>query len=61
MDMQRDKGAVNTALLEPQANLKVSDAPVPAGFKLIPQESYSFEAAGVRVGIMGTATNFLVL
>ncbi len=52
MDMQSEKGTINTALLEPQANLKVSDAPVPAGFKLIPQESYSFEAAGVRVSLL---------
>lgn len=52
MDMQSDKGAINSALLEPQANLKVSDAPVPAGFRLIPQESYSFEAAGVRVSLL---------
>ncbi len=52
MDMQSEKATINTALLEPQANLKVSDAPVPAGFKLIPQESYSFEAAGVRVSLL---------
>lgn len=52
MDMQSEKNTINTALLEPQVNLKVSDAPVPAGFKLIPQESYSFEAAGVRVSLL---------
>ena len=52
MDMQSEKSTINPALLEPQTNLKVSDAPVPAGFKLIPQESYSFEAAGVRVSLL---------
>ncbi len=52
MDMQSGKATINPALLEPQANLKVSDAPVPAGFKLIPQESYAFEAAGVRVSLL---------
>ncbi len=52
MDMQNEKSAINPALLEPQANLKVSDAPVPAGFRLIPQESYSFDAAGVRVSLL---------
>ena len=53
MDMQSEKGSsVNPALLEPQANLKVSDVPVPSGFKLMTQESYSFEAAGVRVSLL---------
>ncbi len=52
MDMQSGKGTINPALLEPQANLKVSDVPVPSGFKLISQESYSFEAAGVRVSLL---------
>jgi len=40
------------ALLEPQAALKFSDIPVPAGFKFLPRESYSFESAGVRVGAL---------
>lgn len=39
-------------LLEPSATLKFSDLPVPAGFKLLPQNSYSFESTGVRVGVL---------
>ena len=38
--------------LEPTAALRFSDVPVPAGFKLIPEQSYSFENAGVRVALM---------
>ncbi len=48
----RGKAATNPALLEPQAILKFSDVPVPVGFKLIPQDSYSFEASDVRVGLL---------
>ncbi len=40
------------ALLEPQAMSKFSDIPIPAGFKSIPEESYAFESAGVRVGLL---------
>lgn len=40
------------ALLEPSGTLKFSDVPVPSGFKSLPQASYSFEAAGVRVGVL---------
>jgi hypothetical protein len=42
----------NPALLEPSTSLKFSDVPVPAGFKLLPQNSYSFESSGVRVGVL---------
>lgn len=38
--------------LEPTAALRFSDIPVPAGFKLIPEQSYSFENAGIRVALM---------
>lgn len=48
----RGKAATNPALLEPQAVLKFSDVPVPVGFKLIPQDSYFFEASNVRVGLL---------
>lgn len=44
--------AVNSTLLEPQAVLKFSDIPIPVGFKAIPQDSYSFESSGIRVGIL---------
>jgi len=39
-------------LLEPQVMLKFSDIPAPAGFKFLPEESYTFESAGVRVGVL---------
>ncbi len=42
----------NEALLEPSALVKFVDIPVPAGFKIMPQDSYSFESAGVRVGVL---------
>ena len=49
----RDPGISNNPnLLEPQTNIKFSDVPVPGGFKLLTQESYSFEAGGVRVGLL---------
>lgn len=38
--------------LEPQAILKLSDVPIPAGLKALPQKSYSFENAGVRVAVL---------
>jgi hypothetical protein len=40
------------SLLEPSLTLKFSDVPVPAGFKFLAQDSYSFESAGVRVGVL---------
>ena len=40
------------AMLEPQAMLKFADLPVPQGFKLLPEESYSFESGGIRVGVL---------
>ncbi len=39
-------------VLEPANTLRFSDIPVPAGFKLIVQQSYSFENAGVRVAML---------
>lgn len=49
---QRDRDTINPALLEPQAIARFSDVPVPVGFKFIPQESYSFETSGVRMGLL---------
>ena len=49
----RDQGiSSDPTLLEPQTKIKFSDLPVPGGFKLLAQESYSFEAGGVRVGLL---------
>lgn len=39
-------------LLEPASIFKFQDLPVPSGFKIIPQNSYSFECAGTRVGVL---------
>jgi hypothetical protein len=49
---QKSQNTINPALLEPQAVAKFSDVPVPVGFKPVPQESYSFESGGVRVGLL---------
>jgi hypothetical protein len=38
--------------IEPQAILKFSDIPIPAGLKPLPQTSYSFKNAGVRVAVL---------
>ncbi len=50
--VKKDSGAGTTGSLEPQAVLKFSDVPIPAGFKLLPQGSYSFESSGLRVGLL---------
>lgn len=49
---KQDKQMGNSGLLEPQATLKYNDIPVPAGFNLVAEDSYSFESAGVRVGLL---------
>ncbi|MDD5130729.1 MAG: hypothetical protein PHS66_06780 [Candidatus Omnitrophica bacterium] len=38
--------------LEPQTILKFSDIPIPIGLKPLPQTSYSFENAGIRVAVL---------
>ena len=38
--------------IEPQAILKFADLPIPTGLKSLPQTSYSFENAGVRVAVL---------
>ncbi len=50
--MRSKDSSASSPFLEPQATMKFTDIPVPAGFKLLPQDSYSFESAGVRVGIL---------
>ena len=44
--------AKNDALLEPSGMVKFVDIPVPSGFKIMPLDSYSFESAGIRVGVL---------
>jgi hypothetical protein len=43
---------INTALLEPAINPKIPDIPIPAGLKPVYNESYFFENAGMRVGVL---------
>jgi len=43
---------ISDSRLEPQAILKFSDVPIPEGLKPLPQTSYSFENAGVRVAVL---------
>ena len=38
--------------IEPQAIIKFTDVPIPAGLKPLSQASYSFESSGVRVGVL---------
>jgi len=47
-----NKGSSNLGTLEPQAILKFTDVPVPVGLKSLPEQSYSFESSGVRVGVL---------
>lgn len=47
-----NKSTSSAGTLEPQALLKFTDVPVPVGLKNLPQQSYSFESSGVRVGVL---------
>jgi len=49
---KQDKDMGTAGLLEPQANLRFTDIPVPVGLNLLPQDSYTFESSGVRVGVL---------
>jgi len=49
---KRDGASKTSGLLEPSSMLKFSDVPVPASFKLLAEDSYSFESSGVRVGVL---------
>lgn len=49
---KKEDSTKTSALLEPSIMTKFSDMPVPAGFKLLSQDSYSFESSGVRVGVL---------
>jgi len=51
-DRGKEKDLSGKPLLEPQSSLKFSDVPVPAGFKLLSENSYSFENAGLRIGLL---------
>lgn len=43
---------ISGSRLEPQTILKLSDVPIPTGLNALPQISYSFENAGVRVAVL---------
>lgn len=49
---KNDPATKEPASLEPQTTLKFNDIPAPVGFKFISNESYSFESAGVRAGVL---------
>jgi len=49
---KRDDASKTSGLLEPSSMLKFSDVPVPVKFKLLAEDSYSFESSGVRVGVL---------
>ncbi len=38
--------------LQAQSLLKFSDLPIPAGFKMLVKDSYSFESSGMRSGLL---------
>jgi hypothetical protein len=48
----KNKQTTMPSLLEPQSIVKFTDVPVPMGFQLSTQDSYSFETTGVRVGVL---------
>lgn len=50
--MSGNKEAANPGSLSPQGILKFTDVPVPVGLKSLPEQSYSFESSGVRVGVL---------
>lgn len=50
--LPRKTTSVTSYSLEPQAISKFADIPVPVGVKLVPMDSYAFESAGLRVGVL---------
>jgi hypothetical protein len=50
--ISRNDASERGASLEPQSSLKFTDIPAPVGLKFIPEESYSFESAGIRAGVL---------
>ncbi|MFH0856137.1 MAG: hypothetical protein V1869_06515 [Candidatus Omnitrophota bacterium] len=47
-----DKNASSQTLQAQQSSLKFSDLPIPAGFRILEKDSYSFESSGMRVGLL---------
>lgn len=50
--LKKGNSSSSSGLIEPRMMTKFSDIPVPAGFKALPQLSYSFETSGVRIGLL---------
>ena len=50
--ISESKEPTNPGSLSPQTILKFSDVPIPVGLKSLPEQSYSFESSGVRVGVL---------
>jgi hypothetical protein len=49
---ERELKRAGTGLLEPSVMQKFQDVPVPAKFKFMEQDSYTFENSGLRVGVL---------
>ena len=52
MFSKKEAQTATPSALEPNAMLKFSDIPTPAGFKLLTKDSYTFENQGVRMGVL---------
>ena len=48
----KDSDPTQVPMLEPAAMLKFSDIPMPASFVFFPEESYAFQSAGFRAGLL---------
>lgn len=48
----RSSDPTQVPALEPAAMLKLADIPVPAGFVFVPEESYAFQSANFRAGLL---------
>lgn len=49
---KKDQSVSGPPRLEPQMNMKFGDIPLPAGFKLLSRDSYSFQTEQVRVAVL---------
>jgi len=49
---KKDNPPINAALVEPQSSTRFSDIPVPAKFKLLSKNSYTFESGSMRVAVL---------
>ena len=47
-----DQGSLGLGVLEPSVSAHFNDIPIPAGFRLIPADSYSFQNSNTRVALL---------